>query len=220
MIKDSPFNIDEIKSKRRYEIKKGDKNYNVILIDYEKLYEELFVIYKASSMSFPEYRRSHFNRDNFNKSFENMEDDGFVFGAFSNIDGSLKGYAQLRRRGRYIGFISLRVDVAEEKNNINFAIVHEVLNYFKDDLSNGSYIDDGARVVIHTTTHFQDYLEKYFGFRKAYSKLHIKYRFPFGIMVRIFYPFRKLVKKNNRLLNLIDGVFIQEEIVRHDHYLY
>lgn len=214
IIKDTPFDINSIKSKRRYEIKKGDNNYTVKLIDYSKYRNDLFEVYMASSESFPEYKRDSFNKTNFEKTFENMEN-GYIFGAFSNTDGNLKGYAQLRKNGRYIGFNALRCDTNEERNNINFALVHQVLVFFADDLLKGCYIDDGARVVSHTTTHFQDFLIKYFEFRKAYSVMHIKYRFPFGIIVTLLYPFRNLFKgRDNRLCNLISGVLLQQEIVR------
>ncbi len=73
-------------------------------------------------------------------------------------------------------------------------MVARILEDNNDSLNKGFYINDGARSIRHETA-FQDYLEKYFGFRKAYCKLHIAYRFPVNIAVKLLYPFRKKIKK-------------------------
>lgn len=60
--------------------------------------------------------------------------------------------------------------------------------------------------------HFQDWLEKYFQFRKAYCVLHIEYRKPIGIVIKILYPFRELLKKKNSgLLKKINAILLMEE---------
>lgn len=46
-------------------------------------------------------------------------------------------------------------------------MVARILEDNNDRLNKGFYINDGARSIRHETA-FQDYLEKYFGFRKAY----------------------------------------------------
>ena len=59
---------------------------------------------------------------------------------------------------------------------------------------------DGARSFRHQTI-FQDYLEKYFGFRKAYCRLHIKYKWYINIAVKLLYPLHGLLTKSkNRML--------------------
>lgn len=64
-------------------------------------------------------------------------------------------------------------------------------------------ITNGSRSIKHETN-FNAYLEKYFGFRKAYAKLRVVYRFPFGIIVKLLSPFRKILKNtsNSFLYNI------------------
>ena len=78
---------------------------------------------------------------------------------------------------------------------------------------NGYYIDDGSRTIRHETA-FQDYLEKYFGFRKAYCKLHVKYRFPVNVIVRLFYPMRAIIGTRTGIGSRVRAVLQMEEIVR------
>lgn len=73
------------------------------------------------------------------------------------------------------------------------------------------YICDGLRSILHETA-FQDYLEKYFGFRKDYCKLEIKYRFPINIVVQLLFPFRKYIGRKSRLTGQISGILMIEEI--------
>ena len=51
----------------------------------------------------------------------------------------------------------------------------EIKEEFSQKIGKNFYICDGERNILHETS-FQNYLEKYFGFRKAYCKLNLKYR--------------------------------------------
>lgn len=86
-----------------------------------------------------------------------------------------------------------------------------ILEHYNDRLSKEFYIVDGERNILHETA-FQNYLEKYFGFRKAYCKLHIQYRRGVGVIVRILFPFRKLIGRMNfNKAKLVSGVLRMEE---------
>jgi len=94
--------------------------------------------------------------------------------------------------------------------------VNGVLVNFRDRLSQGCFICDGSRSVNHET-HFQDYLEKYFGFRKAYCKLNLVYLPLCKIIVAFLYPFRYFVDLLGYRIGLfhqISAILKMEEIVR------
>ena len=77
-------------------------------------------------------------------------------------------------------------------------MVNKILVDHEDFFNSGGYISDGSRSINHETA-FQDYLEKYFGFRKAYCKLHIAYNPKVKWLIKLLYTFRKI------LINL-DGI--------------
>lgn len=214
VILDKPFEIESLKSKRRYEIRKGDKNFDVRQVNYEDEKESLYLVYEDSKKGFPPHLQKNFTRENFEDIF--VEQKGaYIFGAYSKETNELNAWAFLRKIGRYIGFIALRSMIDAERDNVNFALIHAIVDYFRQDIIDGCYIDDGTRPVLHTTTNFQSFLEKYFCFRKAYSVLHIQYRTGFGFLVKMLYPFRNLFKGTNvKLGREIYGVLLQEEIVR------
>ena len=212
VIKDSPFDINELKSKRRYEINKGNKNFEIRKIQPKDYVQDLFDITIKAYSSWPEKYRPKMDKDQFYNMIDHWNNCD-VFGAFSRETGELCGYAQLSDRKSYVEFSILRVDPEKEKLAINAAIVYGILEYYKDRFDGMFYINDGSRSIRHETA-FQDYLEKYFGFRKAYCKLNMYYRKWFGIIVHALYPARKLIKGKTNLGSRIKGILLMEEIRR------
>lgn len=211
VIKDEPFDIDKLKSKRRYEINKGLKNFEVRVIKPKDYIKDLYKIYETSVSLYPKKYRQIADIELFTK-WMNKEISQICFGAFNN--DRLCGYALLNKKKKEINFSMLKVMQEFEKLGINAALVYEILMYFNNELSTGLYIVDGQKSILHETN-FQNYLEKYFEFRKAYCSLHIKYRWFVRPIIIIMYPVRKLVKtSNNRLLYKIYSILQMEEISR------
>ena len=141
-----------------------------------------------------------------------------VYGAYSVEDNSLCGYACLNRRnleGNHINFTLMKAIPDKEKFGLNAAMVNKILVDHEEFLNSGGYICDGARSINHETA-FQDYLEKYFGFRKAYCNLHVVYRPPVRVLINMMYPFRKLLKKfsSARIVGKLNALLKMEEIKR------
>lgn len=174
-IKDTPFEIEKLNSKRRYEVRKGEKNFITKKIDPREYKEDLFAVQKAAFSAYPLSYRPNITRDNFNKDFEDKWSCCAVFGAFDREKGRLAGYALLRKEEKYISFDVQKTDPEYEKMGVNAALVKGILDYYNDDLGAGLYICDGARNIMHETK-FQEYLEKYFMFRRAYCHLNLKYK--------------------------------------------
>jgi hypothetical protein len=104
-----------------------------------------------------------------------------------------------------------------ESRGINAAIVNQILEDFSNELREGYYICDGSRNVQHITA-FQDYLEKYFGFRKAFCRLNIVYNPKIRWLIKLIYPFRGVLARFDSIhrIHQINGVLKMEEICRKD----
>lgn len=215
VIKDTPFDISSLKAKRRYEINKGVKNFDVRAIEPCQYKEELYKIQVAAFAAYPEKYRPTVEKESFIASIDTWQTQA-VLGAFSRESGELCGYAMLYlENGKYVDFRALKVDPNFERAGINAALCAGVMVHFDEFLKNGGILCDGARAVSHET-HFQDYLEKNFGFRKAYCKLCIAYSPKMKLIVKMLYPFRKLLAKldGNSKIHSVNGVLMMESIVR------
>lgn len=117
----------------------------------------------------------------------------------------------------YVDFKVMKTNPECEKNGVNAALVEGVLRYFNSFLIRGGYVCDGARSINHETA-FQDYLEKYFGFRKAYCRLHVLYNPRLKWVIRLLYPVRGLLLKIDGIgvFHSINSVLKMEEICRNE----
>ncbi len=197
-IKDTPFDITELKSKRRYEINKGNKFFDVRIISSKEYAEEIYAAHIKSLNGYIKKRVPE--HDAFIQSLINWSNATHLtlYGAFFKETQQLCGYALIAAQENTIHLSSHKTDPEYEKFGINAAIVHKIAEDNKQKLNNGFYLCDGSRPIRHRTA-FPDYLEKYFGFRKAYCHLHIKYKFPFGLAVKMLYPFRKILQKLDKI---------------------
>lgn len=212
LIKDTPFDISKLKSKRRYEINKGMKNFDVKIINSKTFCDEVYRVTVEAYKGWPEKYRPTVNKNDINKLIEFWKV-STVFGGFEKASGKLMAYAVLTEYENYIEFSILRAVPEAEKLGINAAMVAGILNNYSEKLNKGIYINDGARAIMHETA-FQDYLEKYFGFRKAYCKLNIAYRGIVGIIVKCLYPFRNMISSKSSIGTKIKAVLKMEEIRR------
>lgn len=193
VIKDTPFDINELKAKRRYEINKGNKNFHVEEINPSEWVENIYDVAVAAYATYPESYRPNVLHDQF---VSDVKKWNFykVYGAYSVEDKSLCGYACLRKTGSYIDFCVMKADPEKERLGVNAAIVYKILEDHDEFLMSGGYICDGARSIQHETA-FQDYFEKYFGFSKAYCRLNIIFNPKYSFIIRIAYKFRRLLNK-------------------------
>ena len=211
-IKDTPFDINSLKSKRRYEINKGKKNFYVKLITPIEYKEEIYIVDKEAFTAYPLKSRPKVIKNNLYEDIEKNWGKGKCCGVF-NKDNMLCGYALIFYQKKCIYLSSLKTIPKYEKLQINAALVAGLLENLTVELSNGFYICDGERNILHETA-FQDYLEKYFGFRKAYCKLNIQYRPVFKFIINILYPFKNIIGflKNISIFNKINALLFMEEI--------
>ena len=216
VIKDEPFDIEALKSKRRYEVNKGTKNFEVKIINPREYKEELYRIRVAAFSAYPKKYRPSVDREGFINEIESWGKQCDVFGAFFRETNELAGYALLiRQDDNFLNFAVLKTTPALEKYAINAALVCGIVNHYEEFLRNGGIICDGARSINHET-HFQDYLEKYFGFRKAYCRLHIKYNPKIEWLIKLLFPLRKalILLDMISIFHSLNGVLKMEEICR------
>lgn len=216
-IKDTPLDVMTLSSKKRYEITKGTKNFKVKQIDPTEYKELLYQITVDAYSAWSKAYRPTVDRADFLKKIDTWQAPIVVLGAFSKSTGELCGYCFLKENSDFVEFSMMRTKPSCEKLGVNAAMVAGVCEHYNGRLStdDGFYINDGARNILHKTA-FQDYLEKGFGFRKAYCRLHIFYRKPLGLLVNMLMPFRKMLYKLDRigLVSKINGILRMEEICR------
>lgn len=214
VIADKPFNLQSIKAKRRYEINKGLNNFEVRKINPADYTEDIYEIQVAAFSAYPEKYRPTVDHDSFIENVSHWQKEN-VYGAFHKENGKLCGYSYITIKSNFINFDVLKTIPSYEKYGLNAALVYRLIDDCNELLSNGGFICDGERSINHETA-FQDYLEKYFNFRKAYCTLNIAYNPKIKWLVKMLYLFRKLLLKFDNIskIHLVNALLKMEHIIR------
>lgn len=215
VVKDAPLDMGALKAKRRYEINKGLKNFEVRPIAPGDYSEELYRVRTAAYSAYPARYRPTVDHDRFMEELTQW-DNWLTYGAFSRETGELAGYGLLKFAAPdFLNFLALETRPEFEKYAVNAAVVAGILEQNRAFLARGGILCDGARSISHETK-FQDYLEKYFDFRKAYCVLHVAYNPKIRWAVRAAYPFRGVLARLDGIdiVHRMNAVLKMEEIVR------
>jgi len=211
-ILDKPFDIATIKSERRRQINQGLQNFDIRVIDVKIYAEQIFDVHKSAWKTYNKTGKFKIEKEHFCEEVRKWN--YLVFGAFDKGNDQLVAYYTVKVYPAYICLMTLKANPAAEKKRVNLAINYFVCDFFRKEIENGKYIGGGNRNIYHKTN-FQEFLEKNFGFKKAYNHLHIKY-VPFvAFLIKILYPFRKIIKKIPfTIANQVSGILLMEEICR------
>jgi hypothetical protein len=214
-IKDNKFNINDLKTKRRYEINKGIKNINVCIINQADYAYQISDILLQCLEEYPQKYKPTVSRQNviINLKQSIEEKNITYFGCFDREQNILIGYAYCSIENDVLNLIEVKILPEYLKSNANAALIYFLCeNYLNT--NKVKYLCDGERNIRHQTN-YQDYLIKYFGFRRAYCKLNILYTPPVKLLVNLLFPFRRIIKdSDNRLIYNIYCLLVQEEIRR------
>lgn len=216
VVKDKPFDFMDVCSNYRQKIRRGLKNFEIKVIDPVDYAEALYQVEAEALSSYPAKYRPKLNHDQFIAAiFDPHKNKCTTFAAFSKETHDIAGYMCVLTHDSFISLYAQKAKPREERKHLNAALVYGFLDYYSEELARGIYIVDGERSILHETL-FQDYLEKYFAFRKAYCRLHILYRRGVAQLVAILYPMRGLVRlfSGTKLFCHVNSVLKMEEIIR------
>lgn len=216
-IKDDLYQPELLKSNRRYKINKGRKNFSIKIVDPSQYAAELTLVEQAAYKAYPRAYRPKMSSKYLEENFKKVKDSQIIFAAFEKKSNKICGFTRITEHENYADLLQQRTIPKYEPLQINAALVDGVLSYYNSRLVGGFYINDGSRNVAHITM-FQDYLEKYFGFHKAYCKLHIKYHPKVEKLIKVLYPFRSIFRKLDSIgkIHQLNAVLKMEEICRAD----
>lgn len=217
IIKDDDMDISKLNKKKRYEITSSLKINSVRVISPREYAEKLYAVYVAAIMEYKNADRP-IEKERFILECLEHEHDCTVeyYGVFDNESDNLAGYAVNVVSDEFVDFKSMKFDPKYLSKKISAALIYVmVTNYLNNQRK--PYISDGERSIRHISN-FQDYLIKYFGFRKAYCQLNIIYNPILQFAVRILYPIRKYLRKidNNSWVHNILALLNMEELRRNN----
>lgn len=213
-IKDKPFDFNQIKSKRRTEIRKGLKLNKVKIVKAMDYIDEIHRIQNECYADYPEQYKPHINYEMTKELCRSWDISHIVYMAFSEETGEAVGFACVEPINEYVNLEILKVPNRHKNSQVVAALMYNILIEMLNNRKY-KYICDGARNLVHQTN-FMEYLVKQFAFRFAYCNLKMDYRPIIKPIIKLLYPFRVIIEKfsKNKLLFNISVVLKMEHISR------
>lgn len=200
-IKDNEYDIYSLSSKKRYEITKSRKYCETRRIDSPCInLDEIINCYIESFDGYPElYRPKKFDKSKIKNDFKKIisSKDYRFYVTFLKENNKLIGFSYVHKLGNFVKLVEQKTLPSYEKYNSNAALLDCMLIDWSEELKNHSIIITNGSKTIKHQINFNEYLEKYFGFRKAYSRLRVVYRFPLNLIVPFLKLFIKFFEKSN-----------------------
>jgi hypothetical protein len=115
------------------------------------------------------------------------------FAVWNKENGELTAYSQNLVMDEAAEYKIIKLHPAYLKDYPSYALVYRMNEHYLSERQL-KYVNDGARSIAHQTN-IQHFLMEKFGFRKAYCRMNLGYRNSVRLIVRLFMPFRALVKR-------------------------
>ncbi len=202
--------MDELKSKVRNCIRRAQKAYDIERVDGKVIIDEGLEVYNSAAESY-KVKASTITQNQLRERIESevrlggaeywcvreKETRKIVAIAFNHVQQNSCNYRTLKA-------------TPESMHNNTYpyyGLIYEMNRYYLEERGL-RYVNDGARSITEHSN-VQSFLVEKFNFRKAYCRLQIKYKWWFGIAVRMLYPFRNYIS-----ITSVKAILKQEEMVR------
>lgn len=209
LIKDSFEGLEGLSSNNRNKVRRALSSFDYRLIDQETVQEQGYAILQATFRDYGASDRSLSEKE-FEAQMSRGKRDGFEYwGVFDKETNDFIGWCDVHPWADCCeyGVIGILPKYKHNSTYPYYGLFYSMNAYYLDERKM-KYVTDGTRSITEHSN-VQGFLIQNFNFRKAYCKLELHYQWWFGILVRLLYPFRKVIS-----LPRVKAILRQEEFFR------
>lgn len=197
IIKDSFGGMEEHSQNEKKKLRHAFRSFDYKLVDNRYLREYAYPIAKATFEDYHVTDRS-MNETVFNEYLDHCARNNYDYwGAFDKETGELVGFCAVHvfDTSCEYGIIGFQPEYKHNATYPYYGFFYKLNEYYLGE-KRFKYVTDGSRSITEHSN-IQPFLEQNFKFRKAYCKLKLHYKWWFGIIVRLLYPFRNVIPNRN-----------------------
>ncbi len=197
LIKDSFGGMEELSSNVRRKIHRANDAFDYKIIDKQIVRENGFPIIKATFKDYKVKDRT-MNETVFNEYLDHCQKYNYDYwGVFDKETQDLVGFCAVHvfENSCEYGVIGFLPQYKHNASYPYYGFFYKMNEYYLGE-KKFKYVTDGSRSITEHSN-IQPFLEQNFKFRKAYCKLKIRYKWWFGIIVRVLLPFRNIIGNRN-----------------------
>lgn len=197
VVRYAPFDVEHLSKSARKHIRQALKKCSIRRLDAAAHLEELYAVYKAAFEKY-ETADNQTDAEAFRKScLASLEDGCEYWGGFDAESGALIGYMCVYPFENHAELRTTKLAPAWLHLRVSDALYCTVLTHYLNERGK-QYVSSGSRNINHVTN-TEDYKIHSFGYKRAYCRLHIAYNPKIRWIVKLLYPFR-------RILGKLDGI--------------
>ncbi len=197
IIKDTFEGLDELSSNVRRKIRRAEELFEYKKIEYQTIKDFGFPIIEATFKDYKVKDRS-MNKEVFSDYLDYCAKGEFDYwGIFERGNQKLVGFStvHLWENACEYEITAIWPEYLRNSSYPYYGLYQRMNEYYLSERK-FKYVSDGSRSITEHSN-IQPFLEQNFKFRKAYCKLKIHYKWWFGAIVRVLYPFRGLIWSRN-----------------------
>ena len=194
VIQDAPIGIESLHSKCRNQVRRSYKTllFNMLDVNRGGVIDDLYEVYISSFARYKIQTSAPMEKDEFTLHVTGVSKVADFWGAFDKETEKLIAYAEVVIQGNAAKYSALKAIPEDMTGTYPFyGLLFEMNRYYIEE-KGFLYVTDGARSITEHSN-IQSFLEK-FNFRRAYCHFKITYVWWLGLIVKMLYPLRSIIK--------------------------
>lgn len=207
IICDKFLDLEKLSHNTRKKVRASLRKLEFQLVDLETLSCEGFPLVEKAFSSYKIKERS-MSKNDFNTFVDHCKEFHYdIWGIFDRESLNMIGFCCVRVWDDACDYDFSVIDPAFLRQNTSYpyyGLYHELTRHYLCE-RHFRYVSAGSRTMTEHS-HIQDFLEEKFGFRRAYSHLHVTTKWWLRVAIFLLKPFRKILpcKKLQAVVRLLD----------------
>ena len=190
VIKDNFGGMEELSSKMRNQIKKCFKTMRVASLPAEELKQKGYPVFLEASKSYM-IKSTPPSQEEFIDRIDNAEENEF-WGCYEIDTDRLVAFSMNAVSDESCEYRTMKAIPEFQKQYAYYGLIYEMNKHYLEERKL-KYVNDGGRSITNHSN-IQPFLIEKFNFRKAFCHLDIHYKWWLQAIVKLLYPFRKVLK--------------------------
>lgn len=190
VIKDSFGGMEELSSKMRNQVKKCFKTMRIASLTAEELKQKGYPVFVEASKSY-KVKSLPPSQEEFYVRIDNAEENEF-WGCYEIDTDRLVAFSMNAASNESCEYRTMKALPEFQKQYAYYGLIYEMNRHYLEERKL-KYVNDGGRSITNHSN-IQPFLINKFNFRKAFCHLDIHYKWWLGLVVKLLYPCRRVLK--------------------------
>ena len=217
VVRQTPYSMEDVSSKERKSIRQAVKKCYVKKVQLKDHIQQLYDCYYSAFQNYENIGK-YGTYEQFEAWCVAENETCDCWAGYDAESNRLIGYMTVLVYDDYAEIVTAKFMPEFLNRQVSDALYHNVLDFYLNTCKK-NYVSSGSRSISHITN-TQQYKIRRFGYKKAYCRLHIAYNPKITILIKLVFPFRKILFAFDgiHLIHQLNAVLRMEEIHRSKGY--